>query len=60
MRDLETARSVVIVAAESIMATSLGEVLVDRVELEAAFERAVIDVADLLDPDEVFDGEIDG
>lgn len=58
MRDLSTAESIVRVALGPIMATELGECMVDHDELSAAIVQAIFDVADLLDPDEVFDYEI--
>lgn len=59
MRDLDTARAIVRVVLEPIMATSLGDTLVEVNAYEYALDQAAEAVADLLDPDEVFDVEIE-
>lgn len=58
-RDLATAKTIVSVVVGRIMATSLGDVMMDRAEYFAALDDAVEAVADLLDPEEVFDVEIE-
>lgn len=58
MRDLMTAQVIVTVVMDRVMSTDLGDAMIDRSEFESALAYAIVDVADLLDPDEHFDAEV--
>lgn len=58
-RDMQTAKEIVSAVMAPIMATELGNVLVEVNGYQYAIQRAVEAVADLLDPEETFDVEVE-